>query len=170
MYNLAITPKSAPLATLQSASFSALCNHWDSFYHCSFAFSRTPNKWSHSVLLYLFFLYLVVCIWFLSSNIMLFRFVLCCYESEVCSFIVEWYLWRDIPQYFILLSWWIFGLFPGFDYCNKAHSIVFLHFFAVITEEGFLISPWYSLECCIQMGIFFLFSFVFPFPSFHSYL
>ena len=34
----------------------------------------------------------VFCIQFLSSNIMFFRFILCCYESEVCSFIVEWYL------------------------------------------------------------------------------
>ena len=35
-------------------------------------------------------------------------------------------------------------------------SIVFLYFFALITKEGFLISPWYSLELCIQMGISFL--------------
>ena len=35
--------------------------------------------------------------------------------------------------------------------------------------EGFLISPGYSLELCIQMGISFLFSFVFHF-SFLSYL
>ena len=26
------------------------------------------------------------------------------------------------------------------------HSIIFLHFFAMITEEGFLISPCYSLD------------------------
>ena len=30
---------------------------------------------------------------------------------------------------------------------------IFLCFFALITEEGFLISPRYSLELCIQMGI-----------------
>ena len=29
---------------------------------------------------------------------------------------------------------------------------VFLYFFALITEERFLISPCYSLELCIQMG------------------
>ena len=34
----------------------------------------------------------------------------------------------------------------------EAHSIIFLYFFALITEEGFLISPCYSLELCIQMG------------------
>ena len=33
------------------------------------------------------------------------------------------------------------------------HSIVFLYFFALIAEEGFLISPCYSLELCIQMFI-----------------
>ena len=42
-----------------------------------------------------------------------------------------------------------------------SHSIVFLYFFALITEEGFLISPYYSLELCIQMGRSFLFSFAF---------
>ena len=46
-----------------------------------------------------------------------------------------------------------------------SHSIVFHYFFALNTEEGFLISPCYSLELCIQMGISFLFSFVFLFFS-----
>ena len=49
---------------------------------------------------------------------------------------------------------------------SLSHSIVFLYFFALITEEGFLISPCYSLELCIQMGISFLFSFAFSFSSF----
>ena len=44
---------------------------------------------------------------------------------------------------------------------SLSHSIVFLCFFALITEEGFLISPCYSLELCIQMGISFLFSLLF---------
>ena len=34
---------------------------------------------------------------------------------------------------------------------SLSHSIVFLYFFALITEEGFLISPCYSLELYIQM-------------------
>jgi len=38
---------------------------------------------------------------------------------------------------------------------SLSHSIVFLYFFALITEEGFLISPFYFLELCIQMGISF---------------
>ena len=49
---------------------------------------------------------------------------------------------------------------------SLSHSIVFLCFFALITEEGFLISPCYSLEHCIQMDISFLFSFAFRFSSF----
>ena len=53
---------------------------------------------------------------------------------------------------------------------SLSHSVVFLYFFALITEEGFLISCCYSLELCIQMLISFLFSFIFPFSSFHSYL
>ena len=44
---------------------------------------------------------------------------------------------------------------------SLSHSIVFLYFFALITEEGFLISPCYSLELCIQMLMSFLFSFGF---------
>ena len=39
---------------------------------------------------------------------------------------------------------------------SLSHSIVFLYFFALITEEAFLISPCYSLELQIQMGLSFL--------------
>src|SRR5574337_1021981 len=52
---------------------------------------------------------------------------------------------------------------------SLSHSVVFLYFFALVAEEGFLISC-YSLELCIQMFISFLFSFAFCFSSFHSYL
>ena len=51
-----------------------------------------------------------------------------------------------------------------------SHSIFSLYLFALITEEGFLISPCYCLELCIQLGISFLFSFAFHFSSFQSYL
>ena len=51
-----------------------------------------------------------------------------------------------------------------------SHSIVFLYFFALITEEGFLISRCYSLELYIQIGISFLFTLAFLFSSFHSHL
>ena len=36
---------------------------------------------------------------------------------------------------------------------NLSQFVVFLYFFALVTEEGFLISPCYPLELCIQMGI-----------------
>ena len=52
---------------------------------------------------------------------------------------------------------------------SLSHSIVFLYFFVLITEKGFLISHCYSLELCIQTGISYFFSFAFGF-SFHSYL
>ena len=51
-----------------------------------------------------------------------------------------------------------------------SNSIVFLYFFALITEEGFLISPCYSLELCIQIAVSFLFSFAFCFSTFLSCL
>ena len=38
------------------------------------------------------------------------------------------------------------------EICSLSHSVVFLHFFALIAKECFLISPCYSLEFCIQMG------------------
>ena len=38
---------------------------------------------------------------------------------------------------------------------SLSHSVVFLYFFALITEEGFLISPGYSLEFSTQMRISF---------------
>ena len=50
------------------------------------------------------------------------------------------------------------------------HSIVSLYFFALITEEGVLISICYFLDLCIQMGISFLFSFAFSFSSFSAIL
>ena len=53
---------------------------------------------------------------------------------------------------------------------SLSHSFVFLYFFTLITEEGFLISHCYSLEFCIQRSIFFLFSFAFYIFSFLSYL
>src|SRR5574341_678648 len=51
---------------------------------------------------------------------------------------------------------------------SLSHSVVFLNFFSLITKEGFLISPRFSLELCIQMGILVLFSFAFRFSSFHG--
>ena len=61
---------------------------------------------------------------------------------------LPWYLW---------FSW---------RESSLSHSTVFLSSFALITEKGFLISPCYSLELCIQMGISFLFSFAFSFSIF----
>ena len=40
---------------------------------------------------------------------------------------------------------------------NPSHSIVFLYVFALIAEEGFLISPCYSLELCKFRWVFFPF-------------
>ena len=48
---------------------------------------------------------------------------------------------------------------------SLSHSVVFLYFFALIAEEGFLLSSCYSLELCIQMIVSFLFSFAFCFSS-----
>ena len=75
------------------------------------------------------------------------------------SFIVPIFAW-NVPL--VSLN------FPE-EISSLSHSVVFLYFFALIAEEGF-ISSCYSLELCIQMGISFLFSFAFHFSSFLSYL
>ena len=49
---------------------------------------------------------------------------------------------------------------------SLSHSIIFLYFFTLITKEGLLISPCYSLEFCIKMDIYFLFCFAFHFLLF----
>ena len=36
---------------------------------------------------------------------------------------------------------------------SLSHSVVFLYVFALITEEGFFLSPCYSLELGIQMQL-----------------
>ena len=51
---------------------------------------------------------------------------------------------------------------------SLSHSVVLVYFFALFTEEGFLISPCSSLELCIQMGISLIFSFAFSFASFSA--
>ena len=60
---------------------------------------------------------------------------------------------------------------PSFleEISRLSYSIVFLYF-ALFIEEGPVISPCYSLELCIQLGISLLFSLAFPFSSFLSYL
>ena len=52
---------------------------------------------------------------------------------------------------------------PNFleEISSLSHSVAFLYFFALIAEEGFLISSCYSLELCIQMLISFLFASLF---------
>ena len=46
---------------------------------------------------------------------------------------------------------------------SLSHYVFFFYFFTLIAEEGFFISPCYSLELCIQILMSFLFSFAFCF-------
>ena len=57
---------------------------------------------------------------------------------------------------------------PGLE--NLSITLLTCEMSALIAEEGFLISPCYSLELCIQKGISFLFCFAFCFFSFLGYL
>ena len=64
-----------------------------------------------------------------------------------------------VPIFALKCSLGIFNFLK--EISSVSHSIVLLYFFALIPEESFLISPCYSLELCIQMGISFPFSFAF---------
>ena len=70
---------------------------------------------------------------------------------------------RSIPflSFIVPIFVWNIPLVSNFleDISSLSHSIVFLYFFAVITEEGFIISPCYSLEVCIQMVYLSFFSY-----------
>ena len=79
------------------------------------------------------------------------------------SYLTYFYLTELVP---IFLKLFISNFLE--EISSLSHSVVFLYFFALITEEGFLISLCYSLELCIQMGVSFLFSFAFCFSSFLS--
>ena len=99
------------------------------------------------------------------------------YSSSVYSCISSSYLLLLLgPDHFCPLSSpSLHEMFLGIstfleEISSLSHSVVFLYFFALIAEEGFLISSYYSLELCIQMLISFLYSFAFRFSSFHSYL
>ena len=77
--------------------------------------------------------------------------------------------WTPLPHLFLVSSFrsipflcfiepifsWNVPLVSSFldEISSLSRSIVFLYFFALITEEGFLISPCYSLELYIHMGI-----------------
>ena len=62
----------------------------------------------------------------------------------------------------------MFSWYPYFleEISSLSHSVDFLYFFALIGEEGFLISPCYSLELCLQIDVSFLFTL--PFISVFS--
>ena len=93
------------------------------------------------------------------------HFLLQCMKVKSKSKVTQSCLTLSDPMDCSLPGSSVHGIFHAriLELCNEisslSHSIVFLYFFALITEEGFLTSPCYSLELCIQMGISFLSSF-----------
>ena len=120
--------------------------------------------------------YLIVLNITLRVSVKAFIVLLCRYYSVLESKWQKSCLLSFGPYHFyLLLSPSLHEIFPGIsnfleENSSLSHFIVFLYFFALITEEGFLISPCYSLELCIQMGISLLLYFAFIFSSFFSYL
>ena len=67
-----------------------------------------------------------------------------------------------LPMGFFRQEYWSGVPLPSPEEISRlSQSVVFLYFFALITEEGFLFSPCCSLELCIQIGTSFFFSFAF---------
>ena len=64
----------------------------------------------------------------------------------------------------------MFPWYLQFSWKDLSHSIFSLYIFALCIEESLLISPCYSLELCIHLGISFPFSFAFCFFSILGYL
>ena len=97
------------------------------------------------------------------------------YSSSVCS----WHLLL-ISSASVRSTPFLSFIVPSFAWNIPLVSLIFLKrslLFPILlfssislgwSEEGFVISPCYSLELCIQMGISFLFSFSFSFSSFLS--
>ena len=73
------------------------------------------------------------------------------------SFIEPIFVWNNplVSLIFLKRSLLLLPLPSLEEISGLSHSIVFLYFFALIAEVGVLISPYYSLELCIQMGISF---------------
>ena len=85
-----------------------------------------------------------------------------------CHFLISSASVRSIPflSFIVPIFAWNFPLVSLFleEIFSLSHSIVLLYLFALITKDGFLISPCYSLELCIQMDIYLSF-FHLPFTS-----
>ena len=92
------------------------------------------------------------------------------YSSSVYSchlFLLSSASVRSIPflSSIVPIFAWTFPLVSLIFFSSLFHCIVFLYLIAMITDEGFLISPCYSLELCTQIGVSFLLSFAFRFSS-----
>ena len=79
---------------------------------------------------------------------------------------------RSIPFLSFILPIFAWKCFLGIssflqEISSLSHSVVFLYLFALVAEEGFLLSPCSSLELCIQM-VCLSFSLHLSFPSFLS--
>ena len=96
------------------------------------------------------------------------------YSSSVYSchlFLISSASVRSIPFLSCIMPFFALGISNFLEEISSlSHSVAFLYFFSLIIEEGFLISPCYSLELYIQMGISFLFSFPFTLLLFSSQL
>ena len=85
------------------------------------------------------------------------------YVYSLYLFLISYASVRSIPFLSFIVSIFSWSSLSILNFLEEisslSHTIIFLYFFTLITEEAFLISPCYFLEFCIQMGTSFLFSF-----------
>ena len=96
----------------------------------------------------------------LSGSWRSFFFMILVYSCHL--FLISYVFVSSIPFLSFIVSifaWNVSFFISNFleEISSLSHSTVFFYLLALITEEGFIISPCYSLELCIQMGISFFY-------------
>ena len=105
------------------------------------------------------------------------HFLLQCMKVKSESEVAQWCATLSDPMDYRPPGSPVHGIFQArvLEWGAIAFSLVFIILLLSATplhcsSQGFLISPFYSLECCIQLAVSFLFSFTFCFSCLLSYL
>ena len=89
--------------------------------------------------------------------LLLLLLLLSCFSHvRVCATLWTAALQAPLSTGFSRQEYWSGLPFPSPEEIASLFHSIFFYFFALITGEGFLISPCYSLELCIQMGMLLL--------------
>ena len=126
--------------SLRKAFLSLLAIPWNSAFRCLCL--------SFSPLLFVSLLFTAICKASSDSHFAFLHFLSMGMVLIPVSYATSWTSIHGIFQARVL-EWGVIAFSK--EISSLSHYIAFLYFFALITEEGSLISPRYSLELCIQM-------------------